>query len=180
MSTWRTGGTICPQSSKATWRNHRRHYTQVWWKCRSDSQRHHIISSECICKCHSYGQVYLEIPCTPNASLSFDFKVWRLTPTAYMITSGGTYPNDEHRLEGHHPKSWVFEGSNDNCTWELLDRRDNNCDLNAEYVTCNFSINSHSKKSFRFVRLRMTGKNHAGVDGCVLSAFDVFRTISLG
>ena len=119
-------------------------------------------------------------PCKPNASLSFDFKVWRVTPTAYMITSGGTYPNDEHRLEGHHPKSWVFEGSNDNCTWELLDRRDNNCDLNAEYVTCNFSINSHSKKSFRFVRLRMTGKNHAGVDGCVLSAFDVFGTISLG
>ena len=117
--------------------------------------------------------------CQSNASIGYDFRLMRVTPTSYSIRTGRTVPSEDGcRLEGWHPKSWVFEVSNDEEAWDAVDHRNNNYDLNGIYVTHNFQISPQLKQSFRFVRIRMTGKNHAGTDGFAISSFEVFGTIS--
>ena len=105
----------------------------------------------------------------PNSWICYDFKGHRLVPTSYSIRShdGPSFL-----------KSWVLEVSNDGKNWKVVDRRDNNFDLKAEYVTHNFAISNPPCGSFRFVRLRQTGKNHNRNDHLWLSSFEVFGTFS--
>ena len=103
-----------------------------------------------------------------NSWICYNFKKWRVAPASYSIRSA----------RGSFPRSWVFEVSNDGEKWEVVDRRDNNSDLNAACVTRNFEISPRPSGSFRFVRLLQTGKNSAGDDEIWLSSFEVFGTLS--
>ena len=105
---------------------------------------------------------------TPNSWICYDFKDSRVSPTSYSVRSCAYGPGSNH------PKSWVFEVSNDETNWTVVDRRDNNGDLNNNFVTRNFRLSSTSSESFRFVRLRQTGKTHGGRDNLVLSALEIF------
>ena len=93
-----------------------------------------------------------------------------MTPTSYSVMSGVSL----------FPKSWVLEVSNDGSegSWEIVDRRDNNQDLNARLVIRNFAISAPPSEAFRFVRFRQTGKNHRGRDGLQISALELFGTLS--
>ena len=104
--------------------------------------------------------------------IRYDFKERRVAPTSYSIRKD---------TRGGYPRSWVLEVSNDgsDSSWQVVDRRDDNQDLNGRYVTHNFAINSPQQGSFRFVRLRQTGKNHAGNDGLRITSLEVFGTLSL-
>ena len=75
-----------------------------------------------------------------------------------------------------HLKSWVIEVSNDGVSWTEIDRQDNN-DLNDELVTANFKVSKVPNESFRFFRLRQTGKSHEGQDGFRITAMEVFGTL---
>ena len=107
----------------------------------------------------------------PNSWIRYDFKERRVALTSYSIrTHDGT----------NFPRSWVLEVSNDGSdeSWQVVDRRTDNFDLKAKLVTHNFPISDPPCGSFRFVRLRQTGKNHGGSDSLFLSALEVFGTIS--
>ena len=104
----------------------------------------------------------------PDSWICYDFKGQRVAPTSYSIRSD----------DGHFPKSWVFEVSNNGKEWKVIDRRDNNSDLKAVYVTRNFAISGRPSEAFRFVRLRQTGKNHSGRYDLVLTSIEVFGTLS--
>ena len=110
----------------------------------------------------------------PNTSIGYDFKDRRIIPTGYTIRTG---PVRGEYCEEHHPKSWVFEVSNDRITWDIVGRHDNNEDIEGSYATCKFPISPQPTESFRFIRLCMTGKNHADVDGCILSSLEVFGNL---
>ena len=74
--------------------------------------------------------------------------------------------------------SWVLEVSGDAYNWNVIDKRDDNNDLNGPYLVQNFTIGGHPEgQLFRYVRLRQTGKNHAGTDQLVISAFEIFGSI---
>ena len=92
--------------------------------------------------------------------ICYDFGERRVTPTSYSIRSYGNGPGN------HHPKSWVLEVSNDGSegSWAVVDSRENNSDLNDKSVTRNFALSAPRSRAFRFVRLRLTGKNHRGFD----------------
>ena len=107
----------------------------------------------------------------PDSWICYDFGQKRVIPTGYSIRSSDCGPG------GAHPKSWMFEGSNDQNEWVPLDQQDNNNDLNGRSMTCNFSITGNTK-SFRFLRLRLTGQNHMKYDTLLISALEVFGTLT--
>ena len=105
-----------------------------------------------------------------NSWIRYDFKGRRVAPTSYSIRS----------YDCSYPKSWVLEVSNDGSddSWKVVDRRENNEDLNGKYLTHNFAISGSPSEGFRFVRLRQTGKTHDGDDYLVLTSLEVFGTLS--
>ncbi|KAK8896511.1 hypothetical protein M9Y10_014418 [Tritrichomonas musculus] len=85
----------------------------------------------------------------PNENwLLFDFMENRyISITAYTIRSGGS----------SHPKSWIFEGSNDKNTWTKIHEIHNCTLLNYPRATHTFIVEdsenkSQSKSCFRFIR----------------------------
>ena len=106
--------------------------------------------------------------------ICYDFKERRVAPTSYSIRSHKQAPG------GCQPKSWVFEGSNDESkgSWVSLDCRHDNRELNRYFVTQNFSISSSSNASFRFLRLRFIGPNHCGRHDQAISFLEVFGTLT--
>ena len=111
-----------------------------------------------------------------GAWICYDFKGRRVTPTSYTIRSTGAFGMTRRgRLHSPHPKSWVLEVSNDGSevSWKVVDSRNNNFDLNGGRVTRYFALGAPPSGSFRFVRLRLTGKNHQGNDYLAISALEL-------
>ena len=110
---------------------------------------------------------------SPNSWICYDFGGRRMTPTSYSIRSC----RDQR---GAHPKSWVLEVSNDGSEglWEVVDSREDNSDLNDSFVTCTFAISAPPSGAFRFVRLRLTGKNHEGNDSLCICALELFGELT--
>ena len=106
----------------------------------------------------------------PNSWICYNFKERRVAPTGYSIRTA----------ERSYPKSWVLEVSNDGSegSWQVVDRRENNEDLNGKNVVHKFEISAPPSGGFRFIHLRLTGKNHDGNDRLDLSGLEVFGTIS--
>ena len=98
----------------------------------------------------------------------YDFKAGQVTPTSYSIRSIERHPGCSH------PKSWVFQASNDRENWETLDRRENNDELNGPLRTRNFTISPVPPGKYRYVQLQLTGKNHNGCDNLAISALEIF------
>ena len=110
----------------------------------------------------------------PNSWICYDFKERRVIPTSYSVMSMGGGPG------WNHAKSWVIEVSNDGTenSWTIIDRRDNNNDLNDSFATVNFKISRVPSDGFRFFRLRQTGKNHLGNEVLSISSLEIFGTLS--
>ena len=109
-----------------------------------------------------------------DSQVCYDFRGWRVNPAGYSIRSAYYAPG------GPHPKSWVLEVSNDGSegSWKVVDSRENNSDLNDYCVTRNFAISAPASGAFRFVRLRLTGKNHQGSVLLPICAFELFGALS--
>ena len=105
----------------------------------------------------------------PNQWICYDFKQRRVVLTNYSIRT----------VDVAYPKSWVLEASKDGSkdSWEVVDSRENNEDLRGSWLTRNFTISSHLHETFRFVRLRQTGKNHAGDDILAISSLELFGAL---
>ena len=110
---------------------------------------------------------------TSNLWICYDFKGRRVTPTSYSIRSYSCGSG------WNHPKSWVLEVSNDGSegSWEVVDSRKDNNDLNDKLVTRNFSLGTPQSGSFRFVRLHLTGKNHGGDDDLIICSLELFGAL---
>lgn len=107
-----------------------------------------------------------------DAWICYDFKERRVAPTSYTVKSYNFGPG------GRHLKSWALEVSNDGSSWAVVDRRDNNSDLNGSHATHNFPLSHVPGESFRFVRLRQTGPNHLSVYYVSITALEIFGTIA--
>ena len=106
-----------------------------------------------------------------NSWICFDFKDKKVSLTEYILKSDGS--------RGWHLLQWVIEGSNDGRCWKELDRR-NTQDLNGTYITKSYDCESAKGTSFRYLRLRQTGKNSGGKDQLNLSKIEFFGTLHRG
>ena len=108
-----------------------------------------------------------------NQWICYDFKYRRVIPTSYSVTSYNNGPG------ANHLRSWVIEVSNDGTenSWREIDRRDNDYNLNGALLTVNFEISHVPRESFRFLRLRQTGKNHRGFNYLNFSGLEIFGTL---
>ena len=102
----------------------------------------------------------------------YDFRERRVKPRSYTVRSMFNMCRGKHYL-----KSWVFEGSNDGTTWTELNRQRNNSDLKGSYATHNFKVSVSPNESFRFLRLRQTGKNHADCYFMIFSGLEIFGVL---
>jgi hypothetical protein len=110
---------------------------------------------------------------SPNATdqwLCYDFKDMRVAMTHYILRSNDT------GVGGQHLRSWVIEGSEDNCHWTELDRQSSGGSsggsLNGPKAACPFEV--RNVVLCRFIRLRSTGPNWYGDNYVYFLAFDVF------
>ena len=103
-----------------------------------------------------------------NSWICYDFKEKRVTPTSYSIEV-----DDRDKL-----KSWVFEVSNDGKKWQAIDHHKKSNELAESFVICNFPITCEVRDSFRFVRLRQTGKNHSGYYNLCINSLEIFGMLS--
>ena len=102
-----------------------------------------------------------------------DLGSYKVKPTHYSLT---TY--DELALvRKWHLKSWVFEGSLNQQDWVVLDEQQNNNDLNGANKEKTFEIKSNDPREFRFLRIRMSDKNHAGTRHMTCAKFEVYGTL---
>ena len=103
-----------------------------------------------------------------QAWICYDFRNRRVIPTSYSLKSN---------LGRIQLKSWVIEVSNDGYSWMEIDRRENNTDLDDNYVTVNFKVSHVPGEGFRFFRLRQTGPSHRGNYEAKITAIELFGTL---
>lgn len=95
---------------------------------------------------------YYESDDQENSHVCFDFKDKEIQVTGYSLKSVSW------GINSHNLKSWVVEVSNDQQSWEEIDKRENDSSLNGPNLIATFR--TKEKKSFyRFIRLRLTGKS---------------------
>ncbi|EAY03445.1 hypothetical protein TVAG_412490 [Trichomonas vaginalis G3] len=87
-----------------------------------------------------------------NPWLKFDFKQYQIKPTHYTLQSFNCGQGYSHM------KSWVLEGLKEDDEWDILDTRTDNNDLNK--VNGRETFECVANRYYRYIRLRMTGKNH--------------------
>ena len=106
--------------------------------------------------------------------ICYDFKERRVIPTSYTVRS------IDQGSGWFHLRSWVIQVSNDGRSWTEIDRRTDNNDLNGARAIANFKISNVPCETFRFFRLKTTGKNHCNWDSryqLIISALEVFGAL---
>lgn len=138
------------------------------------SQTHTIFSS-CHLKYLLNVQNDSEFYCSVNLPdwphFKLDFHDMRVCPTSYSL---GTYvfgTGDQHL------KSWVIEGSVDDDSWVELDKRDNDTNLNGQFRKYHYEMQSPNKRSFRYIRLRMTGPSHRNDHQLLCSSIELYGAL---
>ena len=120
----------------------------------------------------SHGDYYESKGDSDWAYFCVDFDTYRVQPTHYTLK---TYTLS---LNKWHLKSWAFEGQCDGeKDWVVLDEQKNNNDLNGADKEKTFEIKSNDPREFRFLRIRMTDKNHAGTRHMTCAKFEVYGTL---
>ena len=104
----------------------------------------------------------------PDQWIRFDFKTARVILTYYTLK---TY---NYVAGGNHMKSWVVEGSSSDNDWLEIDRRQSTNDLNDKFAVKTFKCKNSS--SFRYYRIRQTGKTHCESDMMALTSVEFFGT----
>jgi hypothetical protein len=120
-----------------------------------------------------------EIPHTRNNWICYDFRRRRIVPTHYSITPWAGYVSCSMSwvgcVDGEHLKNWAVEISSSGHDWMEIDLRENNCELNDGESTKRFEV--ARSQECRLIRLINIGRNHAGNDALVISAFEIFGTL---
>ncbi|EAX87722.1 hypothetical protein TVAG_436140 [Trichomonas vaginalis G3] len=99
-----------------------------------------------------------------NNTLTFDFKHGKFALSAYTITSGSSSSYWEY------PTSFIWEGSNDDKKYELIDEKKDNKDLGANEKTYTWKCNL--SQLYRYIRFRL--KNVTRHGGLYCREFELF------
>jgi hypothetical protein len=106
------------------------------------------------------------IPHTRNTWICYDFKASKIVPTHYAIRSV------DRETGFPHLKSWIVETSSDGRTWQEVDHKKDNTDLNGSWLTQIFPVTRGGP--CQFIRLVNIGRNHYGHDRIWITAWEIF------
>jgi hypothetical protein len=106
----------------------------------------------------------------PDQWVCYDFKPHSVLPTHYSVRSFDGRPHSEH------PKEWVLEGSEDGVTWIILDQQEKNFLLDGRDRIGSFQI--AEPRLVHMIRFRQIGPNHLGNDYLIISALEIFGSIT--
>ena len=76
----------------------------------------------------------------------------------------------------HHLKNWVIEGSKDKIYWKIIDKKENDSNLNGPFYQNYFPLSKISD-DFQYIRIRSIGKNHSKGDYLIFTNFEVYGEI---
>lgn len=107
----------------------------------------------------------------PNQYIVIKFKNYRIKPTSYTIKS------NEKPADDCHPRNWVLECSINGKSWEVVDVRQKNSDLNGFYFVHNFPISYENNKPFKYFKIRQTGPNWSNNDHLSINRIEIFGEI---
>jgi hypothetical protein len=117
----------------------------------------------------AYRKKKEDIQHTPNNWICYNFKERRIVPTHYTIRTIWAGPG------GNHLKSWLVETSADGESWREVAREERNKQLNGTLCTGTFPVAGDGE--CRFIRLVQIGRNHAGYDSLIISAWEIFGSL---
>jgi hypothetical protein len=101
----------------------------------------------------------------PNSWICFDFKEQSIALTHYTLKSPGG--------GGCFPLMWAIESSNDGSDWTALDER-NTRELVGPSVVKSFECSKNCSEFFRYIRIRLTGRDSSGYDCLMLTNIEFF------
>jgi hypothetical protein len=102
----------------------------------------------------------------PDQWIKFDFKENRMYVTHYTIK---TY---NYCTGGNHLRSWVLEGTTNECDWLEIDRQQSKNDLNGRSRVKSWAVKAPG--TYRSVKLTQTGPSHCDSDMLVLTGIEFF------
>jgi hypothetical protein len=121
-------------------------------------------------KCHeliSAGKSWTSNNNAVDHYVKVDLKNLRLVPSGYSVKTHNSEWGD-----GRFVRSWRFEGSNDDSTWEVLDSHTNSDELMGNDKEVSFAISTTTQ--FRFLRFIQTGLNSSGYHSLRLQRWEIF------
>lgn len=80
----------------------------------------------------------------------FDFKTKRVSLFKYYFSVA----SEKTTRNSGRPKSWRIDGSNDKCSWDPIDVRDNDTSLNGYGLSNTFVCNRVTGKYYRYIRIK--------------------------
>ena len=121
----------------------------------------------------SFDKKNFESKSEPNSWLCIDFIKNKVRPSHYSIRATGYGSNNCNLL------NWCIEGSNDQETWQELDRRSNEQSLRENCSSNTFNIQASLKNDeyYRYLRIRTTGVNTSNDHRLFFSSIEFFGTI---
>lgn len=103
--------------------------------------------------------------------IEIDFKNHKVIPSDYTLRSS------DSRANWNHPKSWVFEVSNDENDWSIIDEVNDCPYLNGFRQVHTFKIKNEQIEAFRYVRIRLTAENWHNCDYLSFETIELFGTL---
>ena len=103
-----------------------------------------------------------------GAWFCLDFRERRVFVSHYWVRTYGNGPG--------HLRTWVREGSLNGDHWEQIDEVKNAASMDDDFASLRRAVTG-AHGPFRYVRFRMTGKNHAGQWFLNCSGIELFGTL---
>ena len=103
---------------------------------------------------------------SPNQTITFDFKDRKIKLESYTIKSANSC----------FMKTWDVVGSNDNLSWQNIDKQIENNSLNGDSKYDTFQVNG-IKQPFRYIKIIHSGPNHGGCNKFKLNRIELFGEI---
>jgi hypothetical protein len=103
-----------------------------------------------------------------NSWFSVDFIDHFICPTHYTLRHYSSWDTEALR-------NWVFEASNDEKNWVLIDTRNNDSSLSSKGASKTFSVSL--SKHFRIFRIRLTGLNSNNHYNLACSGFEIYGSV---
>lgn len=95
-----------------------------------------------------------------------------MRPLSYSIQTRGDY-------NGHHPRSWKIQGSNDEVVWDDLDVRNNDTTLAGLNNWGHFVIASPSATHYRYLRLLQIGPSSDGLNYLSFAELEFYGELAI-
>ena len=87
-------------------------------------------------------------------------------------------PSGQTGQSGTRPRTWVIEGSNDKNSWDVIDKKENDCSLNSYEASNSFVCQNKSNKSYRYIRIQsLMGSNGSSDHKMLLSEIEFYGKI---